>query len=256
MRFQDKVALVTGGSSGIGQAVAGILAGEGGKVAVVSGSSLEKAQQAIASFDNAAQLRSRAYVADVTDTGAIKDLVQQVATDLGDIDILVNSAGLFYPTPVDGATEEAFDRMMDVNLKAMFFAIAEVAPAMKANGGGKIVNLSSVAGVIGVSQHAVYCASKAAVIMLTRTLALELAPYRINVNAVAPGNTETPMNEPLRNDQAFAAMLEGLKQATPSPRTFTPPTEMAQCVAFLASDAAASMYGSTLLADEGVSAGL
>ena len=151
---------------------------------------------------------------------------------------------------------EAFDSMMDINFKAMFFTITEVFPIMKANGGGKIVNLSSVAGVIGVPQRGIYCASKAAVIMLTRTLALELAPHKININSVAPGNTETPMNESIRTDSAYAESLAYMEQVTPSPRTYTPPTEMAECVAFLASDAANAMYGSTMLVDEGVSAGL
>lgn len=256
MRFENKTALVTGGSSGIGQAVARLIAAEGGRVAVLASSSVEKAEKTISSFDNAAQARSKAYAADLASTSAISDLVEQVNRDLGDISILVNSAGLYYPTPIDDTDEEAFDRMVDINLKATFFMISAVVPTMKANGGGKIVNLSSVAGVIGVPQRAIYCASKAAVIMLTRTLALELAPHRININSVAPGNTETPMNETIRTDSAYAESLAWMEQATPSPRTYTPPAEMAECVAFLASDAATSMYGSTLLADEGVSAGL
>lgn len=255
-RFENKVALITGGSSGIGEATARLLAEEGAKVAVVASSDLEKAQRSIETFNEEARVRAHAFVADLSDVSNIKNLVKQVRNELGEIDILINSAGFFYPTPIEHTSEEAFDKMLNVNLKAMFFTIAEVVPGMKSRCSGKIVNLASVAGMLGATEYSLYCASKAAVMMLTRALALELAKHKININAVAPGNTETPMNEPLRTDPAFADMLEKMKQGTPSPRCFTPAEEMARCVAFLVSDEARSMYGSTLLADEGAAAGL
>jgi 3-oxoacyl-[acyl-carrier protein] reductase len=252
MRFAGKIALVTGGSQGIGEAICRRLAAEGATVAVLASNSQAKAEAVAATLGHGA----RGYAADVSVRAQMQALMAQVSGDLGRIDILVNSAGIFLPTPAGEADEAVMDRMIDTNLKGTFLAIDAVVPLMKAQGGGAIINLASVAGVAGIATYAIYCATKAGVIMMTRSLAQELAPYGIRVNAVAPGNTETPMNEAIRTEAKNRPMLEAMAAKTPSRRTYSSPEDMAGMVAFLASDEARSMHGSTVLMDEGISAGI
>jgi 3-oxoacyl-[acyl-carrier protein] reductase len=197
-----------------------------------------------------------AEVADVVDPAAVQAMVGRVAAAQGRIDILVNSAGVFYPTPVGSTPAAELDRMIDINLKGSFHTISAVAPHMRAGGGGTIVNISSCAGVMGLGGYSVYCATKAAIIMMTRTLAIELAPHGIRVNAIAPGNTETPMNLDIRTRPELAPFLDAMAARTPSGRTYSTPEDMAGLIAFLASDAARAMHGATVLMDEGFSAGL
>jgi 3-oxoacyl-[acyl-carrier protein] reductase len=146
--------------------------------------------------------------------------------------------------------------MLNVNIRGTFLAINAAVPLMKACGGGKIVNISSVAALTGISGYSIYCATKAAISMLTRSLAIDLAPHDININAIAPGNTATPMNEDIRTDPKLASVLETMKASTPSKHVYSQPEDMAELVHYLISPAARAMHGSTLLIDEGLSAGL
>ena len=143
MRLEGKTALVTGGSSGIGEAIALRFAAEGARVAVAGSSNLAKAQ-GVAEKIEAAGGAAQAFVADVRDVNAVKSLVADVKAAFGRIDILVNSAGIFEPNFIGETTETQYDEMMDINVKGSFFTINEVAPIMIEQGGGKIVNLSSV----------------------------------------------------------------------------------------------------------------
>ncbi len=253
--LSGKVALITGGSSGIGEAIAKALAGDGATVAVVASGSLAKAEAVCAAIEAKGGSAS-AYTTDVRSADAVKALVDQVCSDHGGLDILVNSAGVYYPTPVAETAEADSDRMFDVNIKGVWNCINAAVPAMKQRGGGKIVNLSSVAAYVGVGGFAIYCASKAAIKMMTRSLACDLAPFDININAIAPGNTETPMNEGFRTDPANAEYLAGMEKATPSNTTFSKPEDIAKLAHFLVCDASRAMHGSTVLADEGISAGI
>ena len=218
-RFEGRVALVTGGSSGIGNAIARRLAAEGARVALTASRDTARAAAA------AEQIGANALglVTDVTNSAAIEKCVAEVIGRWGRIDILVNSAGVYYPTPMGQSTEVSVQQMLDTNLKGMFMAMNAVVPGMKAQGGGKIVNIASVAAFMGSKTYSLYCAVKAGVAMLTRAAALELAPYAINVNAVAPGNTETPLNENIRTAPEFAARRALIDANTPSQRKFTPP---------------------------------
>ncbi len=255
MNLSGKVALVTGGSSGIGEAIAKRLAQDGASVAVVASVSLAKAESVCKAI-RADGGSASPYAADVRRAEAVVELVNKVCESHGGLDILVNSAGVFFPTVVGETAEADSDRMFDVNIKGVWNCINAAVPGMKERGGGKIVNLSSVSAYVGVGNFSIYCASKAAIMMMTRSLACDLAPFDININAIAPGNTETPMNEGFRTDPANAEYLQAMEKATPSNTTFTKPEEIAELVYFLVSDAARPMHGTTVLIDEGISAGI
>ena len=253
--LSGKVALITGGSSGIGEAIAKRFAKDGASVAVVASSSLAKAEsvcEAIQAIGGSAS----PYAADVRSAEAVAELVNKVCDNHGGLDILVNSAGVYYPTVVGDTAEADSDRMFDANIKGVWNCINAAVPKMKERGGGKIVNLSSVAAYVGIGNFAIYCATKAAIMMMTRSLACDLAPFDININAIAPGNTQTPMNEGFRTDPANAEYLAGMDNATPSNTTFSKPEEIAELAHFLVSDVARPMHGSTVLIDEGISAGI
>ena len=254
-RFQGKVALITGGSSGIGATIARALAEEGADVHVVASGSLVKAQ-AVTDAITEAGGSATPLVADIRNATSVAALVEGIIADKGRLDLVVNAAGLFLPSPPGETAPEVLDAMIDTNLKGTFNVIQAVVPAMKAAGGGKILNFSSVASAIGFKGFSIYCASKAAITMLTRVLGAELAPFDINVNAIAPGNTETPMNEGMRGDPSQAEVLAAMERMTPSNRTFSRPEEIAAVALFLLSDAARPIHGTTLLADEGISAAL
>jgi NAD(P)-dependent dehydrogenase (short-subunit alcohol dehydrogenase family) len=251
MRFADKVALVTGGSSGIGAETCVRFAEEGAQVAVVASSSLERAQ---ATVDRCSG-NAKPFTCDVSDVVQVDKLVADVVAQFGRIDVLVNAAGVFYPTRIGETDEAMFDEMCDANLKGCFFMCNAVAQQMIPAGGGKIVNLGSAAGTAGRSNYIVYAAVKAGVINMTRSLAAALAPHDINVNCLAPGNTATPMNENVRTEAAYAEIYETIKEKTLSNRPFADPREMAGTVLFLCSDDAKAAHGAMLLMDEGVSAG-
>lgn len=249
--FKDKIVLVTGSSSGIGAEAVKEFARLGAIVAVVASRDVAKAQAVV---DMLEEGRGKAFASDVSSaTNAVK-LVSNVEAALGPIDVLVNCAGVYFENPVGETPEKKIDEMIDLNLKGTLHMINAVFKSMKDRSCGKIVNTSSVAAYGGVAGFSLYCASKAAVSMLTRSLAGELAPHNININAVAPGNTATPLNLSFRTDPKYKDYLAAMKKATPSNVLFSDPKEIAKLIVFLASDAARPMHGSTLLADEGLSA--
>lgn len=174
MATTQRTALVTGGSQGIGEAIARRLAADGVTVGVVASADVAKAQAVCADLPAG---RGVPYACDVRNPEAVFALVARAEKDLGRIDILVNSAGVFYPTPAGATDEASYDRMMDINVKGTWACINAVAPVMKAQGKGWIINIGSVVAAMGFGGYAVYCASKAAIVMMTRALAIELAPH-------------------------------------------------------------------------------
>lgn len=255
MRFANEIAIVTGGSQGIGACIAKRLAKEGAQVAIVASRDKSKADL-VAREIVADGGRATGYAADVRRAEEIRAVIDQVFTAHGRIDLLVNSAGLFFPTPVGETDPAEVDRLVDTNLKGPFNAISAAAPHMKAARRGRIVNIASVAGLMGLGKYSLYCATKAGVMAMTRAMALELAPAGININAIAPGNTATPMNEDIRTKPALKPMLDAMAARTPSGRVYSDPDDIAKLALYLLSDDARAMHGSTVLIDEGFSAGM
>lgn len=250
-RLEGKIALVTGGARGIGRAICEAYAAEGAKVAVAD--LLEDDAKATA---QALGEQGMWVPMNVTDIASIAKGVAQVEAAWGGIDILVNNAGIFNMASIDKVTVEDYRRQYDVNVGGTIFAIQAVVPGMKKRGGGAIVNFASQAGRRGEANVMLYCSTKAAVISVTQSLALELAGDNIRVNAVAPGVIDTPMWDVV--DAQFAAYENkprGQKkrevgEAVPLGRMGDPKDVADPCV-FLASDEARYITAQTLNVDGG-----
>lgn len=250
--FAGKAAIVTGGSSGIGRSVAELLAAAGTKVAVVASSDVEKAR-AVSDAIRAEGGTAAPFVVDVRDGSAVQALVAEVEQTFGGLQFLVNAAGVFSPSPIGDTEAQTVDQIIDINIKGTWNCINAAVPALRRNGGGKILNFASVAGVVGIKGFSLYCATKAAIVMMTRSLAAELAPDGININAIAPGNTATPMNQSVRSDDQA---IEAMRRITPSGNPFSDSADIASIALFLLSEAARPVHGATWLADEGVAAAI
>lgn len=250
-RLDGKVAIVTGGARGIGRAICQALVREGARVAVAD--RLEKD-----AIETAATLRGAGMpvVMDVTDLKSIADGMDRVADAWGGIDILVNNAGIFNMASIDKITHEDYRRQYDVNVGGTLFACQAVVPFLKKRGGGSIINFASQAGRRGEPNITVYCATKAAVISITQSLALELAGDNIRVNGIAPGVVDTPMWDIV--DAQFADYENKPKgqkkrevgEAVPLGRMGVP-DEIADPVVFLASHEARYITAQTLNVDGG-----
>ena len=250
MKLRDKVALITGGTAGIGEAIAIRFASEGAKIAVVASTDIGKAERVAHKITEAGGV-ARPFVADVSKVADIGSMVEAVVAAFGDVHILVNSAGIVGGTPAGTTSEADYDRVMDTNLKGTFFCANAVVPLMKAKGSGHIVNISGVGAFRGTSGGAAYCASKAGVLSVTEALANELAPHGIHVNAIAPGPTATPGNKHLRSGPGAELRLTQLADRTRSGRPFSDADDMARAALFLVSEDSIAMHGSVMVLDEG-----
>jgi NAD(P)-dependent dehydrogenase (short-subunit alcohol dehydrogenase family) len=246
MRFENKVALVTASAgAGIGQTTARAFAKEGARVVVSDGHAqrLEKVAQEMRSSLSAPILPIKC---DVTDRQEVDNMITQAIQEFGQIDILVNNAGFDMRSSVVDMTDEAWERIVNINLRGTFYCCRAVLPHMLKRGYGKIINLSSIAAWQHTAEDsAVYGACKAGIIGFTKLLAREVAPKGINVNAVAPGFTANDYN--LR---AGLERLESYRKLTPIGR-FGKPEDQASAILFLASDAASFIVGATLCVSGG-----
>ena len=240
-----QVALVSGASRGIGHDLVLALAGAGATVAAGARSLDDVAGLVSEVADRGG--RALALELDVTDGDSIRSAVGRLLADEGRIDILVNNAGLGANHDAVDVTETDWDQMMNVNLRGLFFLTQAVGRSMLERGYGRIVSLSSQAGLVGIPRHAVYSASKGGVNMLTRVLALEWGPHGVTVNAVAPTFVRTPGTAERLDDPAFAA---DVLARIPVGR-FGTTTDVAAAVLYLASPAAGLVTGTVLRVDGG-----
>jgi dihydroanticapsin dehydrogenase len=251
-RVQDLVAIVTGAGSGIGQASAIRLAEEGATVicADINGEAVNATVKQIIDAGFNAEGRS----IDIADSHACTDLVDYTATKYGSIDILVNNAGVNLPGVFHEVTNETIDRTLNVNVKGAMYLTRAALPHMLKNKRGSIVNMSSVNGLVSEPYLSVYSASKGALVMFTRGIALDYAKTGIRCNAICPGWVDTPINH------AHAKMLGGLDHVYKTIDSFQPigrpgtSREIANVVLFLASDESSFMTGSIVSADGGMTA--
>jgi glycerol dehydrogenase len=239
--LDDKVALITGGAAGIGFAIASLYHAKGAKVILADLSpTVREAAERIGSGG------VESVVGDVTLAEDREKVVQAGLKKFGKIDILVNNAGLAVLELAVEVKESSWDRTLDLNLRVPFFLSQLVGREMIKQGGGKIVNIASQAGMIALERHVAYMASKSAIIGITKVLALEWAPYNIQVNAISPTVTLTELGK-----KAWAGEVgEAFKRKLPAGR-FAYPEEIAACALFLASGAADMITGSNLVIDGG-----
>ncbi len=247
MRLKGKVVLVTGSTRGIGKEFALGFAKEGADV-VINGRNLEKAKPISKEIEGLG-VRSMAMGADVSLSQDVTRMVDETVHQFGRIDILVNNAGVNpFILEAEKIKEEGWDQVLDVNLKGVFLCCQAVGKKMIQQGGGKIINISSAAGLLGEQGFLPYCVSKAGVMVLTRILAYEWSRYNILVNAIAPGFVAGGMNTPILNKEV---LVSGLTQKVPLKRLGNP-EEIVKVALFLASEDSSYINGSTIVADGGM----
>ncbi|MHC0448195.1 SDR family oxidoreductase [Flavobacterium sp. 3-218] len=241
--LENKVAIVTGGNSGIGYAAAADLAAKGAKV-IVTG----RNKEALAKAET--ELGVKGIVADQSDLKSIDNLVEEVKAEFGKVDILFLNAGIASFAPVDSASEEHYDSIMNVNVKGVYFTVQKLLPIL--NDGGSIIFNTSVNAHVGMPNSSVYAASKAAVLSLNKVFAVELASRKIRVNAVSPGPVETPLYGKVGLEKED---VEGLGAALGEKillKRFGQASEIAKTVSFLASDDASFITGTEIVVDGGL----
>ena len=251
MNLKDKVAIVTGGNSGIGQAIVLELARQGANI-VIDYVAHPEATEALEKQVMALGDRVIGVKADVSQVAELQNLFATAVKEFGRVDIMVNNAGVETRTSILDTTEEQYDKVLSINLKSAFFGTQLAAQQMiKQGGGGRIINITSVHEDWPMPGNTAYCLSKGGMRMLTRTAGVELAPHNILVVGVGPGAVATPINRATMDDPA---LLKKLNTAIPLGR-MAKPEEIASVVAFLAGDGASYITATTIFADGGIMQG-
>jgi NAD(P)-dependent dehydrogenase (short-subunit alcohol dehydrogenase family) len=246
MRLKDKVAIVTGGGQGIGRAIAVEFAKEGAKVAV-NARGLDPLEEVVKEI-GAGGGEALAVGGDVSKMADVDRIIETTVNTYGKLDILVNNAGILISADVKHHSEQIWDDTMDINVKGTFLCIQRALPEMIKRGKGKIINIASIAGQIGFPNAVAYCASKGAIMGLTKALAMELAPKKINVNAIGPGDVRTPLNAHLLSEPEY---LKSRVDQTPYGRVGEV-SDIAPGAVYLASDESDFVNGITLTIDGGL----
>jgi len=245
MKLQNKTAIITGAGSGIGKQIALSLAKNNANVVIAewskkNGQAVEK--QIIKQGGQGFFIKT-----DVSNASQIKQMVQNTIKKFKTIDILVNNAGIVKFSPLHKTTEEDWDKILSINLKGVFLCSKAVLPTMLEKKQGKIINISSIAGLVGFKNTGAYCASKGGIIALTREMALEYAPKKININCIAPGIIKTAMTKQMLANKKQKQILQN---STPYPR-LGEPQDIAQAVLYLASQDSNFVNGTVLTVDGG-----
>ena len=240
-----KIVLITGAGSGLGEGYAHIFA-EAGAFVVCAGRNMDNLSKTVSEIEKNGG-KAKAYFVDVTKIDTIKELVKNIVKDFGKIDILVNNAGYENIEPYLDVTPEHFEEITGVNLRGVFFVGQEVAKVMRDHGAGKIINIGSLGSYIGLAESSVYCATKGAVIQLSKTMSIELGEYNIQVNCLAPGYFVTPMTKPFYDDKEHRAWIESRIPLHQWGKT----SDLAGPLLFLASSASDYVTGATITVDGG-----
>lgn len=241
-----RVAIVTGGSKGLGAAMAAGLASAGADVVLASrheDEAIESAEQIAKDFGH----RAIGMAADVTCPDQVQALVDRTIAEFGKVDILINNAGINIRGPIDEVSFEEFKKVQDINVNGVWLCARAVLPHMKEAGYGRIINMASTLGVVGLANRTPYTSSKGAVVQMTRALGLEVAPYGITCNAICPGPFLTPMNEPIADSEEAKKFIVGAVALN----RWGKMEEIQGAAIFLASDAASYVTGSLLTVDGG-----
>lgn len=242
-KLNNKVALITGGNSGIGYAAAAELVAQGAKV-IITG----RNKEALSKAEN--ELNVTGIVADQADLKSIDDLVNEVKSKFGKLDVIFLNAGTASFAPVESASEEHYDSIMNVNVKGVYFTIQKLLPLL--NDGASIILNTSINASIGMPNSSVYAASKGAVLSFNRVFATELAPRKIRVNAISPGPVETPLYGKLGLSKEEIAGFGAVLEDKILLKRFAQPSEIAKTVLFLASDDASFITGTEIVVDGGL----
>ncbi|MFY0758147.1 SDR family oxidoreductase [Metabacillus dongyingensis] len=249
--LEGKTAIITGAGSGMGKAAAKLFAAQGANV-VLSDINKDAADQTAKEIDRTGHVKT--VYTDVGDDESVQNLVKEAFNEFEDIDVLINCAGVpqFF-TPIEEMSLSEWDKIMSVNLKSIFLTTRHLVPIMKRKEKGSIINIASIAGIRARPGLNAYCASKGAAIMLTRALALELAPFKIRVNAINPGPAETPMLERFLPGDSKKVEEDKKKiflESVPL-GTLIQPEDIAQAALYLASDLARAVTGEIMNVDGG-----
>jgi NAD(P)-dependent dehydrogenase (short-subunit alcohol dehydrogenase family) len=251
-RLAGKVALITGGGTGIGRAIALAFAREGASVCV-AGRRLEKLREVIVEAQKAGGA-GLAMECDVTQAREVERAVKGTVERFGRLNVLVNNAGMLHVSTVEGISEEEWDRMMTVNVKGPFLVSRAVLPEFRKCGGGAIVNIGSVLGLFAVKDRAAYSASKGAVTMLTKSMALDHAHEKIRVNCICPSVVETDLVKGVFNETAEGQARLRARLATIPLGRLGRPDDVAEMAVFLASEESSWLTGAAIPLDGGVTA--
>jgi NAD(P)-dependent dehydrogenase (short-subunit alcohol dehydrogenase family) len=248
-RLEGKRAIVTGAGAGIGRAIALRLASEGARVVLA-----DVDEQAAENVADEIEGETLARQTDVTRADEVEAPVRSTLEEWGGLDVMVNNAGIGVAATAPDTSEEDWDRQMDVNLKGTFFGIKYSVPAMRGSGGGSILNISSVAALVGVPDRAAYCAAKGGILALTRAAAIDHIEEGIRVNCIAPGTVDTPWIERITSGYDDPQEARATMEARQPHGRFVTPEEIAAMAAYLASDESGSAVGACMVVDGGMTA--